>query len=461
MVSCAVGATIGDAIGSPFENKKPEEIQRIWSKSNNTINDHLCHLGLIYTDDTQMAISIIESYLVLWKFLSSQKWFDWAGFPLADYQFGGFRGTGRNFRGSVAQLNENCTNDISKDTAGNGVAMRVWPCVISVFRYPPHERIGRLREEVIANAKLTHRSVLGIIPAYSIAWLMYQWMSGSLLKLSSLDIISAVLSETSLFEKYLSRNGFKDGELGQYSFIIESILKEIQKRKFNSPDEYMKIVKTKVVEYAPLVTKDNKLNGPSDGFAVASCTTALFHSIIHKDEELLTILKKAIDIGGDTDTVASMVGAMVGAYKGAQGISIPFYITQQVVGYQTLYDFFKLFIEWANGSAVPDAKKIAGFLYRQELKITKELLAVKNEQRTPHYMCSRPVNVLQNIVDQLKKERSMLRNVSDEDFIRNIIPKFSQQMMFFNESDLNHIYNQIFSSSNNVQFFKLGRQLKY
>lgn len=64
MVSCAVGATIGDAIGSPFENKKPEEIQRIWSKSNNTINDHLCHLGLIYTDDTQMAISIIESYLV-------------------------------------------------------------------------------------------------------------------------------------------------------------------------------------------------------------------------------------------------------------------------------------------------------------------------------------------------------------------------------------------------------------
>ena len=66
MAFCCIGATIGDAIGSPFENKQPHEIEKMWDRkpSGFVFPSRLSNLGLIYTDDTQMSISLIESYLV-------------------------------------------------------------------------------------------------------------------------------------------------------------------------------------------------------------------------------------------------------------------------------------------------------------------------------------------------------------------------------------------------------------
>jgi len=85
----------------------------MWSKPK--YEERLAPLGLIHTDDTQMSLSFIESYICngeidncyikqLWIELGSQNWFEDSGFPLDDYQYGGFRGTGRNFRNTVEIL---------------------------------------------------------------------------------------------------------------------------------------------------------------------------------------------------------------------------------------------------------------------------------------------------------------------------------------------------------------------
>lgn len=56
-----IGAALGDGIGAPIENKKPYDIANGFKKE--FYSKSLSPEGLIHTDDTQMTISIIESYI--------------------------------------------------------------------------------------------------------------------------------------------------------------------------------------------------------------------------------------------------------------------------------------------------------------------------------------------------------------------------------------------------------------
>ncbi len=62
-VYCLIGGAIADGMGSPFESKNHETIRGMWSR-HVLFPKRLAPLGLIHTDDTQLSLSLIESYLV-------------------------------------------------------------------------------------------------------------------------------------------------------------------------------------------------------------------------------------------------------------------------------------------------------------------------------------------------------------------------------------------------------------
>ncbi len=115
----------------------------------------------------------------LWKHLSERRWFSWAGQETDHHQFGGFRGTGNNFRESVKSLDEKCEKSISAPTAGNGASMKVWPCAVvfcGMREVNKNEGMGFLMESVLAVASITHSDINGITPAYAFAYMTYIWM---------------------------------------------------------------------------------------------------------------------------------------------------------------------------------------------------------------------------------------------------------------------------------------------
>nr|CAG4718949.1 unnamed protein product [Naegleria fowleri] len=498
MALAAIGSTIGDALGSPFENKSPNEISNMWilkksnSSSSLTTNSRqyvfpkkLCHLGLIYTDDTQMSISLIESYLInqrldpiyiktLWKALSKQDWFSWAGSPLSQYQFGGFRGTGKNFRESVDSLNAECDNDISRPTAGNGVAMRSWPCAIAACRkdIPYYDQIEQLRKDVLMNGELTHKDIFGIVPAYGIAWLTYQWIQGNLVELNTFELIREVIQEIKSFEIWLSQfPNYQNAKERIYSTSLKAILDELSSSHTSSNQELIDIATKTIVEISNLTTKQNVKNA-NDGFAMASVTCALFHAIILRNEDFLVCLKRVIDVGGDTDTVASMVGAMVGAYKGwAINISnskwnsnsnsnskqqFAYFVVQQVVGFEYLYEFYRHFIEWtlgmhSNEDVTMLKNQYCGFLLQQEKAVTRIILSVENDKRTPHYKTSSPMNMVTKIGNRLATERSQFFG-NDEEFVEKVIPKYANEIEWMSDSDIQKIYSMVFKKHQMGQY---------
>jgi len=168
---------------------------------------------------------------------------------------------------------------------GNGAAMRVSP--VGLFY---HHDLGELRRAAIEQANITHVHPLG------------QW--GAVMQACSIGL---AVSQ--------NPNGvFKKGQM-------VTDLKEIL---WGGPIEYMKAL-NKIEE---MVTQGKKLqsqevaqsfgNGVEAHFSVPSaCYIAITYS-----PDFCDAIRAAISLGGDTDTIAGMVGAIVGAHVGEKGLPI-------------------------------------------------------------------------------------------------------------------------------------------
>lgn len=107
-----------------------------------------------------------------WKILSECKWFEDANRKLERFQFGAFRGTGNNFRTSVASLKKP-SDKISSNTAGNGAAMRCAPLAVAHYFHQSH--MG-LVNDVLANCLLTHTNMYAVAPTFAISYMLCRYL---------------------------------------------------------------------------------------------------------------------------------------------------------------------------------------------------------------------------------------------------------------------------------------------
>lgn len=270
-----VGTAVGDGLGAGFEGWVAVSGDEIRSEGE-------ARALLRYTDDTHMMIGVAES-------LSAKHGFEGEHMALRfteNYELEPFRGYGPG----PPRIFSMIRNGASWDTAssklygggsfGNGAAMRMAP--VGVFYYDePH----KLKEVAGQSGRITHAHPLGseggVLQAYAVA-LAAAADPGSLRDREFLSALSN-FAEHDVYRDKLHAIGKLLGT-GDRQRVVEELGHGVE--------------------------------------AFQSVPTAIysFLSYPRSYEEAVTY---AISLGGDTDTIGAMTGAISGAYLGVEAIPFP------------------------------------------------------------------------------------------------------------------------------------------
>lgn len=267
-LGCLVGSAIGDSLGSPHEG--------LWIREQRTRPS----MGR-WTDDPHMMIGVAESLIdnkgfngshMAQTFIRNYEREPWRGYA---------RGPPRVFkwiRSGVAWNKAAKRLFGGAGSYGNGAAMRVAP--VGLFY---HDDPERLRSIARSQSQITHAHELGV--------------EGAVLQAYAVALVTGMNSyaklEPSVFLKEL----------------IDFTLSKIYKQKLEKAEK--------------LLDKTNRLQvirelGNSVE-ALNSVPTAIYSFLGNFDSFEEAVLY-AISLGGDTDTIGAMTGAISGAYHGIEAI---------------------------------------------------------------------------------------------------------------------------------------------
>lgn len=268
-----IGTAVGDALGASLEGWHMVDYNKVQALAEK-------RSLLIYTDDTHMAIGVAES-------LIENKGFNGEHMTntfIRNYDLEPYRGYGpgpprifRMLKGGEA-WDKAAEKLYGGGSYGNGSAMRIAP--IGVFYY---DNPDGLREVAYESSRITHAHELGkqgaALQAYAVA-------------------LATASDPSSLFKSTDFLRGL--GNFIQHEVYKEK-LKSIQ-RLIGEED------KTRVVL---------ELGNGIEAFN--SVPTAIYCFVSHPRsfEEAVVY---AISLGGDTDTIGAMTGAISGAYLGIESI---------------------------------------------------------------------------------------------------------------------------------------------
>lgn len=263
---CFLGLAMGDAYGAQFEGGLIERL--LWKIIGKTADGKFR-----YTDDTQMSIDLANSFLqnneinqqhLAVTFANSYRWSRGYG-PSAAWLLKKIK-NGANW--------QNINRVKFKDGSfGNGAAMRA-PVIAMCI--PDNEK--KLNENVVKCAEITHAHPLAIEGAKLIAFVTHaalnDWSTEAILKFLPI---------------WCNSDEFKT----KVTFCIKAILMS------NS-------VKTNEIK--------NKLG---NGIAASqSCVTAIYFALKYRSQNHESMYTQIYKLGGDTDTIGAMSGAIWGAFNG-------------------------------------------------------------------------------------------------------------------------------------------------
>jgi poly(ADP-ribose) glycohydrolase ARH3 len=273
-----MGTFVGDALGAPFEGRPSAYVASNWNGARSMIESRRgCGA---YTDDTQMMIGVAESLAACGGFDGA----DMARCFVDNYE--PHRGYGGGARLVLSALAQGCPWDraativFPDGSFGNGAAMRVAP--VGVFY---HHDLTQLRKAAEDSASITHAHPLGkegaALQACAVA-LAIRARAGSVDPLKLLDELQAfVRPERDPFPAKL----LTIGELLQSAPSVDEVVSLL-------------------------------------GNDVSSMTAvpAAIYAFLYRPDSFQEAVTYAILLGGDTDTIGAMAGAIAGAYHGTRGI---------------------------------------------------------------------------------------------------------------------------------------------
>lgn len=278
-----LGVLVGDSLGAPLEGYEPEQIASAYGQ----VVDHLPNrYGLgAYTDDTDMTILCAESLL-------HSNGFDPDGMArhLATH-FNPERRYGRGTLEVLERINEGlhfseaARNIYSPEGSfGNGGALRVAP-IASFY----HHDIPGLSDIADASSALTHAHPLARAGTRIIAIAI------------ALCLTEQTIGTTQNFLTRLVQLSTGTESVNDYHMKIEQIPALLKAQ--STPVEIARIL-------------------GNDMLALESVPTALY-CFLRSPESFEEAIKFALAVGGDTDSIAAMTGALSGAYLGATAIPQP------------------------------------------------------------------------------------------------------------------------------------------
>ncbi len=272
-LGCLIGAAIGDGLGAWREGRRIAEKEDIASLAERVEE-------LAYTDDTHMTIGVVES-------LIQSRGFDGEHMTqtfIKNYETEPWRGYGpgppRVFR--MIKSGEPWDSAASKiyrgGSFGNGSVMRVAPIGLLYSNNP-----AKLREIAYKSSSITHSHELGqegaALQAYAVA---------------------------------LALNTPSDEEIDREAFLLKL-------QTFAQTQLY----KEKIANTKELLGEQDRARVVAvlgNGIEALNSVPTAIYCFLKQPKSYKDSVIYAISLGGDTDTIASMAGAILGAYLGIEAI---------------------------------------------------------------------------------------------------------------------------------------------
>ena len=269
-----LGVAVGDALGAHFEGVRsvdPDEVARLAGDPG----------PLRYTDDTHMTLGLARSLL-------EKKGFDaahTADLFARNFEQEPWRGYGpgpprvfRLVRTGVPWEQAARSLFGGAGSYGNGAAMRVAPVALFAFRDP--ERVAWLAQQ---SAIITHAHEWGV--------------DGAVLQASAVALLLQA----------------EPGQPLNRSALLQELARRVRTKLFREILEFLASLPADLPPPQAAVRLGNGIE------AFRSVPTALYAFLRHPHSFAGAVLY-AIRAGGDADTIASMAGALAGAYLGEEAV---------------------------------------------------------------------------------------------------------------------------------------------
>jgi ADP-ribosylglycohydrolase len=265
----AMGTFVGDALGEPVEGWSHRAIYSRFG-----LLDTLIREEGRYTDDKQMMIGILEA-------LAEKGGFDpavCAGKFGENFDPG--RGYGRRIFGVVDRIRQGIPWDqVGTDSFGNGGAMRIAP--IGCFYYADLEAV---KANAILSARITHSHPEGLAGAVAQATAV------------------GLAFQYSLSSEPIEPEKFLDSITAQMTDIDKGFAKALDRIKSIPRGSMLEVIEAIAGRYSLSLR------------AIESVPAAIGAFVLTDSFQEAVVL--AVNLGGDTDTIGAMAGAIAGAYYG-------------------------------------------------------------------------------------------------------------------------------------------------
>lgn len=326
-----LGAAVGDALGWPQEfpkrhvkktqKKLPSFEFQQWERKAGS--QYYPHVEVIqpgeYSDDTQLLLCTARSLLYSqqwWQHLTKYELPTWI-----QYERGGGGATLRSTRswldGRSPWSNHKLRQEYFK-AGGNGVAMRILPhCLLGIF----DSDFTTIAHNIVANGITTHghpRALIGAL-AYGFALWVALRESDSL---SYGRLIDSLLAEVPTWSQLSNVENLcpdwkvaaRDLHNGQYKKQWQITVDEMQ--------QLLEQSQFGINQGALSIDTDilNQLGcfGREKGSGTITAAAAIFLASRYAADPSHGLLEAAFAYGADTDTLASMTGALLGAIAGSE-----------------------------------------------------------------------------------------------------------------------------------------------
>lgn len=294
---CLIGAAIGDALGAPLEMMSKEEIFRTYGRIDKFVRATASHQNryLIpgqYTDDTQLTLALAKS-IIDRKGFSPE---NFAGKLIAWYEGSDKRSAGKATLKACKALSKGIPYDRSgvKGSMGNGTAMRASPLGL-FYSLSPNQPLSRNFAKACHDSTIiTHDDSRAVAATAAIARSVL-YLKGAEGEFNVEDFLTQVIGFTEFVETHEEKirgNRISDN--------LTTRLHNLLNLKNTSFERGAREIgnSSLVLESVPL---------------------AIF-SFLKSPESFETAVENAANSGGDADTIASMAGALSGAYNGLNKI---------------------------------------------------------------------------------------------------------------------------------------------
>jgi poly(ADP-ribose) glycohydrolase ARH3 len=276
----ALGTFVGDAMGEPVEGWPHKAIHDRFG-----LLDTMLREEARYTDDTQMMMGILET-------LAEKGAFDPALCAVRfEENFDPSRGYGRRIFGVMERIKQGIPwNEVGTDSFGNGGAMRIGP--IGCFYYSDLQAV---KENAILSARITHNHREGLAGAVAQATAVALALQCGL----SNDSVEA--------EDFVSRISARVIDIDEgFAKSLDGIASISQ--SLSSQSTYSTVEAIQAIGYRYGLSLR----------AIESVPAALAAFVLTNSFREAVVL--AVNLGGDTDTIGAMAGAVAGAYYGVDQI---------------------------------------------------------------------------------------------------------------------------------------------